>query len=109
MTDTDEYLIEMAAKAAQLPESGWMGPAFMYVKDNTFTDWNPLTDDGDALRLAVRLCISVRTGPCEASANSIDGALRGFFPKEDTIKQDHMHAVRRVIVLAAADIGRQMP
>lgn len=51
----DRELLEKAAKAARLPECGWMGPAFMYVKDNTFADWNPLADDGDRMRLARQL------------------------------------------------------
>lgn len=49
----DRELLELAAKAVKLPECGWVGPAFIYVKDNTFTDLNPLTDDGDALVSAV--------------------------------------------------------
>lgn len=59
MSYTDKELLEFAAKASGLPECGWMGPAFMYVKENTFTDWNPLEDDGDAFRLAVKLNLCV--------------------------------------------------
>ena len=59
---SDRELLEKAAKSAELPEWGWMGPAFMYVKDNTFTDWNPLTNDGDAFRLAAKLGFDLKFG-----------------------------------------------
>lgn len=52
---TERRLIERAAHACKLPECGWMGPAFMYVKNNRFTDWDPLNDDGDAFRLMLAL------------------------------------------------------
>ena len=51
---TDHELLEMAAKAAGIAD----GDVF-YDMDND-KEWNPLTDDGDALRLAVKLYIGVR-------------------------------------------------
>ena len=61
----------------------------------------------DALRLACHLFMSVSTGPVEASANTIAGALRGQFFRESTIDElDTAAAVRRAIVRAAAEIGR---
>lgn len=51
----DRRLIECAAKACALPECGWMAGTFTYVKDNTFTTWDPLNDDGDNRRLQVDL------------------------------------------------------
>jgi len=75
--------------------------------ESVYYDWNPLTDDGDALRLACSLCMSVSTGPVQASANTIAGALRGEFFRESTIgKLDDAAAVRRVIVRAAAALAR---
>ena len=107
----DRELLEMAAKAVKLTGyiHEWInGPEFIVPGENPVT-WNPLTDDGDALRLASRLCMLVSTGPIEAKASTIDGALRGFFPKEETIIQGQGEAVRRVIVRAAAEIGKAMP
>lgn len=105
--ETDCELLELAAKAAELPECGWMGPSFMYVKDNTFTDWNPLTDDGDALRLMVRLKIDVcwnnNEGPWEVNA----WPRKGMGSNEDPSK-DPDTATRRAITRAAAEIGRAM-
>lgn len=104
---TDRELLEMAAKAISLPECGWMGPAFMYVKDNRFTDWNPLTDDGDALRLVVkfRMMIDFITAPnswmvgCTVAASSAGN----FYEKGFTAE-----ATRRAIVRAAAEIRKDM-
>jgi hypothetical protein len=97
----DRELLELAAKAVELPECGWMGPAFMYVKDNTFTDWNPLDDDGDALRLAVKLKLDVLHG-----AEMV--AVETERPKEvgcvELYKEDPYAATRRAIVRAAAAI-----
>lgn len=105
----DREMLEWAAKAAGLKEYGWMADTLTHVVNNQFVFWEPLTDDGDALRLANRLCMSVSTGPCEATANTISGALRGQFFKEDTVNQDHDHAVRRAIVRAAAELGKAKP
>lgn len=96
---TDRELLELAAKAISLPECGWMGPAFMYVKDNRFTDWNPLTDDGDALRLAVKLQL---TPHIDVNMTDCEGCT-------EVSLNDPYAAARRAIVRAAAEIGRVMP
>ncbi len=107
----DRELLEMAAKAVGMPSlhdangiyGAWVGDS---EKGHW---WNPLEDDGDALRLATYLCMTVTTGPCQAAATTNDGALRGHFPNECTITQPEGRAVRRVIVRAAAEIGNNMP
>jgi hypothetical protein len=109
---TDKELLELAAKAIGLPECGWMGPAFMYVKDNQFTDWNPLTDDGDALRLAVKLRLII-----DPVAETLDGtglcASVWCKPKRRYIMgpfgDDPYAGTRRAITRAAAEIGKAMP
>jgi hypothetical protein len=102
----------MAAKAAGI-EGEYVVWRIMGMKegirkpsDKVSVPWNPLTDDGDALRLAVKLCLSISTGPCVVQCNSISGALQGNFIKEDSIYQDHYAATRRAIVRAAAEIGK---
>ena len=102
---TDKELLELAAKAAELPECGWMGPVFMYVKDNTFTDWNPLTDDGDALRLAVLLDMSVDVAFYESSSYAYAGDSPRVWAVE-LWRDDKRAATRRAIVRAAAEIGK---
>jgi hypothetical protein len=103
---TDKELLEFAAKAIGLPECGWMGPAFMYVKDNQFTDWNPLESDSDALRLAVKLGLQIvhysvtSKGPDRVNA----GRNGSPIPYGD----DPYAATRRAITRAAAEIGKAM-
>jgi len=110
----DRELLELAATACELPECGWMADTFTYVKDNTFTTWDPLTDDGDALRLAVKLNIVVvataRSGwACAAVSQT------GAIPRRGNawhtgceIDGDPSAATRRAIVRAAAEIGKAM-
>lgn len=107
---TDKELIELAARAVELPECGWMGSAFMYVKDNTFTDWNPLEDDGDALRLAVKLGLDVCIDtPHERRPYTQAIGFRNTTTAE-TVNVIENHgdpyvATRRAIVLVAAKLG----
>ena len=110
---TDKELLELSAKAAELPECGWMGPAFMYVKDNRFTDWNPLTDDGDALRLAVKLDLAVMPYPLfDKPKHSLVVSLRSLedsrFEVVELHNGDPYAATRRAIVRAAAEIGKTL-
>jgi hypothetical protein len=102
---TDRELLELAAKAAELPECGWMGPAFMYVKDNQFKDWNPLEDDGDALQLAVKLGIDIELQVESVWANGLEVQNYQLF---EWHKGDRCAATRRAIVRAAAEIGKGM-
>lgn len=77
--------------------------------------WNPLIEDGDALRLAVKLSLSVFTpgGDGDFAVASIeDGVLTddGDTWIQEWVKNgDKLAATRRAIVRAAAEIGRAMP
>jgi hypothetical protein len=69
---------------------------------NAQTCWNPLTDDGDALRLAVKLGMDVCFG-----ANYV--IVRGSVQTPTVNSADDPYAAtRRAIVRAAAEIGRNM-
>lgn len=110
----DRELLELAAKAAEInghhvEDDDWYGTGILFTdEDDCNQTWNPLTDDGDALRLAVKLMLLVTIGPCQVRATSISGVLRGEFPTEDAIYQDIGVATRRAIVRAAAEIGKAM-
>lgn len=80
----------------------WSGdPKEPPVQD--YCEWNPLTDDGDALRLAVKLDISVFGHfPLDAVA-AFEG--RRIIEKKNPV--DPMLATRRAIVRAAAAIGER--
>jgi hypothetical protein len=105
---TEKELLEMAAKAAGI--NGWFVPPH---KNNPGLWWgieaegirfNALTDDGDALRLAVKLNLSADFFHCEI--------LVGYTPNcndsDQVVEQtgaDPYAAARRAIVRAAAEIG----
>ena len=55
----DKELLELAAKAAGIELFSWSEIANGYKTDTPMEYWNPLTDDGDALRLAVKLRIEI--------------------------------------------------
>ena len=63
--------------------------------------WNPLTDDGDALRLAVKLRMRIDTAGANngIGACALTGAWAYEYEYEDT---DVAAAIRRAIVRAAA-------
>ena len=64
-------LIELAAKAGRIENYKWINGRYCHynIHDrNFYTDsygdkieWNPLKDDGDALRLAIELGMSINT------------------------------------------------
>jgi len=115
---TDRELLELAAKAAGLPytkpSEDYDGSLGLAVGTNPMRTqpWAPLTDDGDALRLAVALSIYVQ--PFTESArpsvfcrglNHIVTECVEHFDEHDG---DAAAATRYAIVRAAAEIGKAM-
>ena len=105
---TDRELLALAAKAAGT-EIKWelLGDSYAPFTLRGIL-WSPLTDDGDALRLAVKLNLIVEAGQCwvvEAGQCWID--KRGPMFGEDVLPCPYA-ATRRAIVRAAAEIGRSM-
>lgn len=75
--------------------------------------WNPLEDDGDALRLAVRVGMNCAFLPqvwresfCAVAADFSDGPPA--VNVEELHGDDAHAATRRAIVRAAAEVGRMM-
>jgi len=103
----DKELLELAAKAAGIEP---LGKAFEMNGDfagfcmPARKVWNPLTDDGDALRLAVKLRLELGF-PKEYCVWSF--GTNGVVCTEDP-SNDPYAATRRAIVRAAAEIGRGM-
>ena len=103
---TDRELLELAAKAA--------GYDVVFVHDNKIPMrrdvpnrkgmkvWNPLEDDGDALRLAVKLGMDIRI-----YGTDVRVACCGVIAME--CPPDLYAATRRAITRAAAEIGRRVP
>ena len=115
---TDRELLEAAAKAAGIDvpakESPWSGicssgfsGAWWDVSgggDGTkFRQWSPLTDDGDALRLAVKLGISTTHEPRQGLVYA--DVVETRIAAEQLYGDDSYAATRRAIVRAAAAIG----
>ena len=103
---SDRKLLELAAKAAGEVAGDWIGnPHYM---NGVLMRWSPLTDDGDALRLAVKLGLCVSA--CEKRKDTMVGYSledKGYNLMEDW-DADPFAATRRAIVRAAAEIGRNM-
>lgn len=101
---TDREMLELAAKAAGMElkwQEGWNGMPDLASADGRV--WNPLADDGDALRLAVRLGESfVVRSRC---VTTWSGLQEDFSPY---LENDDLRATRRAITRAAAEIGKQM-
>ncbi|MFZ9273432.1 MAG: hypothetical protein ACO24B_08485 [Ilumatobacteraceae bacterium] len=115
---TDRELLELAAKAA--------GFRFFYTYDENLSEpcieidgfpqpWNPLSSDGDALRLAVQLKIdllfTLEDIEAIATYHTVPGGDEMLSPwacEKRVDKQDTYAATRRAIVRAAAEIGKGM-
>ena len=112
---TDRELLELAAKAAGVTHLDWIGVGLQEQRVNDVPhcgpvgEWNPLNDDGDALRLAVMLQISLAMNQPVGGVEAWYGK-NGFFTREKfNDKCDATGATRRAIVRAAAEIGKAMP
>ena len=105
---TDKELLELAAKAAGIESNGVYG----WRVEGSDVVWNPLTDDGDALRLAVKLEMDLYFGDDEGTPSLYAGASQGsgmpFKYRVEIVGPDAFAATRRAIVRAAAEIGRSM-
>ena len=106
---TDRELLEKAAKAA-----GWSARQSAFRANNfvvefepdSWTAWNPLTDDGDALRLAVKLGLVVAAHKNYAIVSlPYEGEALCHVP----IAKDPYAATRRAIVRAAAAMDERKP
>ena len=104
---SDRELLELAAKAygydvsrdAHIPSGGlWISE----VISGDF-EWNPIANDGDALRLALTLNILVGVGQVWTAGSQQYGAMFDGYPEGELFK-----ATRLAIVRAAAAIGESM-
>ena len=94
---TDRELLDLAAKAAGIAVDWRKGVDCLCYSGSPYNEaWNPLEDDGDALRLAVTLDFRVSPGLAVTKRN-------GSFGEGSTAKAaDPYAATRRAIVRAAA-------
>lgn len=106
----DRELLELAAKAAGNIEYFWTENGNLVLSDPDGKRWNPLTDDGDALRLAVKLGLAIRVLEKCVFVESDPETLLGqsqYSELEMYGNSDPYAATRRAIVRAAAAIGEE--
>jgi hypothetical protein len=111
---TDKELLKLAAKASGMTLcSEWdcsKDGIFIGTGKGDLTVWNPLTNDGDALRLAVMLEMDV--APMSEVTEVLYWVNRELCEldsvKEHVIDCDKVAATRRAIVRAAAEIGKSL-
>jgi hypothetical protein len=124
---TDRELLELAAKAAGMhvliegtpwprENIGWFfnqvgdqPPALHDRASRDLRAWAPLTDDGDALRLAVKLHLTVEIGDDVCVMSEDYDSRTGNYCAAEGMGDDPCAAARRAIVRAAAEIGKAMP
>lgn len=110
----DRELLELAAKAVGLLYKqrtevvdscdNFIGIKIRNAWNDRYRLWNPLTDDGDALRLAVKLKLEVGVwfDTTRVESDEAESAVEKHLA-------DPYAATRRAIVRAAAEIGKAMP
>lgn len=101
MKQDDKELLMLAAKAAQISRQ-WDGS--LVDKDHAEKVWSPLTDDGDALRLAVKLNMCVTSFTDEQMVGYVIN--REGHNIHEAPGTDPYAATRRAIVRAAAEIAK---
>lgn len=116
----DRELLELAAKAAGYDvrwHEAWQ--CFVHVGPHNITNpptmagqrmvWAPLYDDGDALRLAVALRLTIYHDELAVIIKHKRYSWEWMGEMVDEDSGDRNSATRRAIVRAAAAIGEQMP
>jgi len=109
---TDREMLEYAAKAAGIAlewddhPNDW---APMFYEGKTYHFWDPLKDDGDALRLAVTLRLQIEHGNewVTVAEMAFGGDISSTIEISSEISQEA--ATREAIVRVAAAIGKAMP
>lgn len=104
----DRKLLELAAQSALRNTSIPDQPLQMIAKG-----WNPLIDDGDALRLAAKLGLEIRrskwpSGTRYVSAHRVWNSNDSCYEDDGiAVDPDPYAATRRAIVRAAAQVAKE--
>ena len=104
---TDRELLELAAKAAGY-QIEWVrnsGCHYRCEAEESREQWCPLDDDGDALRLAVKLGISIE---CIAAHDTVMAHIDNEHSSTSATEAMDDFGTRHAIVRAAAAIGSAM-
>lgn len=115
MRKEDIELLKLAAKAigeegADLGTSGFGLYKPVPGRMQPFVEWNPLVNNGDALKLVIQLNIRFRRWPgVSAEALQRGGYIEASYKNDELrvfIDGDPYAAVRSAVVRAAAEIGK---
>ena len=116
---TDRELLEAAARAAGMDVQWRHWPStskgcFYLPTDLSseadgliYKPWNPLTDDGDALRLAVKLRLNLNFEEWDGAEYACAVPHKSHQGYDEVIDDDPCAATRRAIVRAAASMGEK--
>ena len=106
MKMNDRESLELAAKAAGI-RLEWDGPPDqwvpMFYDGKTYRAWNPRKDDADTLQLAAKLLIQIYPDKDEVEVFHME---IGYLV--EPTNGDVLDAIRRGVLRAAAEIGRQV-
>ena len=94
----DRELLELAAKAAGINLLWRRGHPYRGTNNVRQDEWNPLTDDGDALRLARDLLLKIDFAKKEVLYNTGAGGWDSC--------QWHLDCYRGAIIRAAAEMAK---
>jgi hypothetical protein len=102
-------MLQLAAKAAGLEWFSAAKAGLLVDKAGDWKIWNPLTDDGDALRLAVylKMTIKVVDNAVDVSYVPGDGSVACFTEYFAEGVETAKAATRRAITGLAAEIGKR--
>lgn len=119
---TDKELLELAAKAFGISGkyvtdfgsgdyyyAGNLDGIYYDLPDGGYTVWNPLTNDGDALRLAVKLGMIIGTYANYSTVDVLSNKRINTIEVWHSKTQGDVYAATRLaIVRAAAEIGKSV-
>lgn len=102
---TDRELLEKAAKAAGyvVRDGEYEDGGLLCHDGNKPVRFNPLTDDGDALRLAVKMKIDIAH-----FSNFVRADVSGHDDCHESNGEDACASLRRAIVRSAASVGESL-
>ena len=108
--NNDRELLELAAKAVGISDYKVVktigGHEALSFVGRSAIPWQPLIDDADALRLAVKLKFEVSVDVVSTSISGICDSDKDFVL--ELHGDDPYAATRRAIVRAAAEIGKDL-
>ena len=102
---TEREQLELAAKAAGLHNDVQWDDKWGCLTNYEWLTFDPINDDGDALRLAVKLEMMVDTVNRVVAGYLSDVCIEIDYDEQE---KDPYAATRLAIVRAAAEIGRKM-